>query len=103
MSERPRMRLVSWKPIGKGKLIGLATVELPNGLRIIDCPVFDSDTGPRAALPAKPLLNANHTQRLDAKGKAVYTPVMEWTSKDLTERFSKAILDLIPGLNGKLP
>ena len=35
-AERPRMRLVSRKPMAKGSLCGLATVELPIGLKLID-------------------------------------------------------------------
>ena len=35
-AERPRMRLVSWKPMAKGSLCGFATVELPIGLKLID-------------------------------------------------------------------
>ena len=34
--ERPRMRLVSWKPLIKGALRGFATLELPIGLKLID-------------------------------------------------------------------
>jgi hypothetical protein len=35
-AERPRMRLVSWKPMAKASLCGFATVELPIGLKLID-------------------------------------------------------------------
>jgi hypothetical protein len=35
--DRPRMRLVSCKPVTKGNLRGFAIVELPIGLTIFDC------------------------------------------------------------------
>jgi hypothetical protein len=35
-TRRPRMRLVQWKRVGKGLLIGKATVRLPIGLEIAD-------------------------------------------------------------------
>jgi hypothetical protein len=47
-AERPRMRLVGWKPLVKGTLRGFANVELPIGLRLIDCPIFVGPNGPGA-------------------------------------------------------
>jgi hypothetical protein len=38
--ERPRMRLVSWKPLIKGALRGFLTFELPLDLKPIDCPLL---------------------------------------------------------------
>ena len=52
-AERPRMRLVGWKPLVKGTLRGFANVELPIGLRLIDCPIFVGPNGPgRPCLPS---------------------------------------------------
>jgi hypothetical protein len=35
---------------------GFATVELPTGLELIDCPVLVGSNGPWARLPSKPVL-----------------------------------------------
>jgi hypothetical protein len=40
---RPKMRLVNWKPLEKNSLRGFATVALPLGLKIVDCPVHVSN------------------------------------------------------------
>jgi hypothetical protein len=57
------MRLVSWKPITQGSLRGFATVELPIGLKLIDCAVFVGTNGAWARPPAKPQLYNNGRQR----------------------------------------
>jgi hypothetical protein len=53
----PRMRLISWKPLVRGSLRGFATVELPIGLKIFDCPILTGPNGPRASLPSKPQID----------------------------------------------
>jgi hypothetical protein len=94
-AQRPRMRLLSWKPITKGSLRGFATVELPIGLRLVDCGVFVGTKGAWAALPAKPQLDKENRQRLGADGKPSYSPVVEWRSRDLADRFSAAVVALV--------
>jgi hypothetical protein len=54
--DRPRLRLISFKPLTKGALRGFAHVELPSGLRITDCPVLISNGKTWATLPSKPVL-----------------------------------------------
>jgi hypothetical protein len=94
--ERPRMRLVTWKPtINKGTLRGFATVELPIGLKLVDCPVFVGPSGPWAALPAKPPLNKGGRQRTDANGKRAFGQLLEWRNRNLSDRFSAALVDLV--------
>jgi hypothetical protein len=94
-TDRPRLRLVSWKPLNKGALRGFATVELPIGLKLIDCPVFVGDKGPFAALPAKPELDRDGKRRTDVNGKAIYSPTVEWRERALGDRFSAAVVALV--------
>jgi hypothetical protein len=61
--ERPRMRLVTWKPLIKDSLHGFATVELPIGLNLIDCAVFVGTNGAWARPTAKPQLDKDGRQR----------------------------------------
>jgi hypothetical protein len=94
-AQRPKMRLVSWKPIAKGTLRGFATVELPIGLKLIDCAVFIGTKGAWASLPAKPQLDKDSRQRIGADGKPSYSPAVEWRSRDLADRFSAAVVALV--------
>ena len=94
-AQRPRMRLLSWKPISKGSLRGFATVELPIGLKLIDCAVFVGTKGAWASLPAKPQLDKDSRQRILADGKSSYSPAVEWRNRDLADRFSAAVVALV--------
>jgi hypothetical protein len=89
------MRLVSWHQVGKGSLIGCATIELPVGLRIIDAPVFTGRNGPWASLPRKPVLDRDGKQRLDVNGKPQFQPLIEWRDRTLSDRFSEAVVALV--------
>ena len=77
-AQRRRMRLVSWKRIGKRSLRGFATVELPIGPQLIDCPVFVGKNGAWASLPAKPDIDKDSSQRIGADSKPSYSPALEW-------------------------
>jgi hypothetical protein len=93
-AERPRMRLISWKSVAKGSLRGFATVELPIGLKLIDCPVLTGLNGPWANLPSKPVLDreGRHAKR---DGKPQFATVLDWRSRELSDRFSAAVIALV--------
>jgi hypothetical protein len=85
---RPRLRLISWRPIVKGSLRGFATVELPIGLKINDVPVLVSGKGAWASLPAKAQLDSE----IGSGGKPAYAAVREWRDRDLADGFSQAVV-----------
>ena len=89
------MRLVAWKPMRKGDLIGFATVELPICLKLIDCPVLIGPRGRWASLPSKPQIDRDGRQKTDTNGRAVYAPVLEWRDRGLADRFSAAVVELV--------
>jgi hypothetical protein len=93
-AERPRLRLVSWKPASKGALRGFATVQLPIGLKLIDCPVLMGASGPWASLPSKPVLDRDG-RHAKPGGKPQFATVLEWRSRELADRFSIAVVDLV--------
>jgi len=93
--ERSQMRPVSWKPITKGSLCGCATVELPIGLKLIDCAVFIGTNGAWAAALAKPQLDKEGRQRIGVDWKPSYSPVVEWRSCDLNDRCSAAVVAMV--------
>jgi hypothetical protein len=92
---KPKMRLVSWKPLIKGSLRGFAIVELPIGLKVFDVAVFVGKNGAWASLPSKPQLDRDGRQKTGADGKAAFSPVLEWRSRELSDRFSATVVDLV--------
>jgi hypothetical protein len=91
---RPKIRLISWKPLVKNSLRGFATVELPIGLKIVDCPVLVSNGKAWASLPTKPVLDRDG-KHLKPDGKPQYSAILEWKSRDLADRFSEAVVELV--------
>jgi hypothetical protein len=65
------------------------------GLRIDDCPVLVSHGKAWASLPSKPQLDKDGRQKRDASGRPAYTPVLEWKSREIDNRFSDAVVALI--------
>ncbi|MFI4948007.1 MAG: hypothetical protein ACHQC9_04335 [Alphaproteobacteria bacterium] len=75
---------------------GFATIELPSGLVLHQCPVFRGSDGKAwVALPAKPVLDRDGRHRHDINGKPQYAPVAEWRSRAIADRFSAAIIELV--------
>ena len=86
-----RLRLISFK----GSMRGLVSVEPPIGLRLLDCPMMiGSNRALWVALPARPVLDrkGRHSK---PNGRAQYTKMVEWRDRELSDRFSAAVLALI--------
>lgn len=88
---RPRMGLVSFKPLVRGGLRGFCTVSLPCGLIIHGVDVFMGKKGAFAAL--KPVLDRDGRHHA-VDGAKQYIPVAE-CAIDLTTRFSAAVVELV--------
>jgi hypothetical protein len=88
-----RLQLLEWRPLIKGALCGFASIELPIGLTIPDCPVFVSGEREWVNLPARPQLDRDNQARLDpSTGKVLYAALLEWRDRELRDRFSAAVI-----------
>jgi DNA-binding SARP family transcriptional activator len=96
------MRLLGWLRIDKGALIGRAKVQLPSGLEIADIGIFQKAGSRWAQLPAELLRDADGQPLRDDRGKARYRSPLKWSSRDLQERFSDALIGLIEAEHGPL-
>jgi DNA-binding cell septation regulator SpoVG len=94
MTDRPGMRLLTWRKIGKGKVIGVASIELPNGFRVHEIMVFRGKDGPYAMLPSRPQLNRDRRPVVDQAGKVIYTTLNEWKSAALGKAWSAKLIEL---------
>jgi hypothetical protein len=90
-----RLRLVKWRKLQSGKLLGFATVQLPIGLEIRDCPVLNGNEGPWAALPGKPELDREGRCKTGAAGERIYAEILAWRSRKLREAFSVRVVELV--------
>lgn len=96
MSERKPMAvtLVQWKSLQRNTLRGFAVIEM-GALRVSDVAVHRKNDRAWAQLPAKPQIQSDGTVRRNHEGKAQYTPVIEWTNRDSSDRFSEAVIAAI--------
>jgi hypothetical protein len=78
----------------KGPLRGFATILLPIGLSLIDCPVLVSN-GKAWALPSRPVLDRDGRQKIDANGKPAFATILEWRSRELSDWFSEDVIAAI--------
>lgn len=88
---RPRMR--KWHSVRRKNLVGFVSIELDNGLRLFDLPVFATGSeGHWVALPRKPRLDRERRQRLDINGQPEFEPIGEWRDRSMADAFSRAVL-----------
>ena len=91
---RRRLRLVSFKTLKKGGLLGFATIEMAPGLTIADCPLQSSRGRVWCGLPAKPVLDPEGRQ-VEVSGKKQYAAILKWRDRDLSDRFSERVVELV--------
>ena len=92
---RKRIRLLKWIPQKKGTLRGFADVELPNGLKIYGCPVHVAVNGRAwAGFPGRPQIDRDD-RLIRQDGRAQYTRILEWATRELGNGFSDAVVELV--------
>ena len=97
------MQLLDWKRLDKGALVGRAAVLLPSGLQISDIGIFQNSNGRWAQMPSEPMRDAEGQILKDAvTGKARYRSPIKWHSRELQERFSAALIELVEAEHGAL-
>jgi hypothetical protein len=94
MMPGPRMTLETFKALRKGALVGFATVRLPNGLLIGDCPICTSHGKTWASLPSKPILDRDG-RHVEEGGKKKYAPILQWKDRETADRWSVAVVELV--------
>ena len=96
------MQLLEWKRVDKGSLIGHATILLPNGLQISDVAIFRKDSTRWAQLPSEPMRDTDGQLLKDDRGKVRYRAPLKWKTREIQERFSHALIELIEAERGPL-
>jgi hypothetical protein len=94
------MQLLDWRRTDKGAQVGRAKVRLPIGLEISDIGIFRKDGRTWATFPAEPQRDASGQIIKDSNGKPRYRSPLRWSTRDLQDRFSEAIVALIAAEHG---
>jgi hypothetical protein len=84
--------ILEWRPHTKGALLGFAKVELLSGMVLLDVTILTGERGPWASPQSKPMINREGVAMKDDKGKLRYSPIIEFTSREIRDRWSDAII-----------
>ena len=87
------IQIRDFRPMRKGSLLGFAKVELPSGMILSDVTILSGERGPWASPPSKPMIGRDGTAMTDANGKVKYSPIVEFTSKEVRQRFSDGVVE----------
>ncbi len=87
------IQIRDFRPMRKGSLLGFAKVELPSGMVLNDVTIMSGERGPWASPPSKPMIGRDGTAMTDASGRTKYSPIVEFTSKEVRQRFSDGVVE----------
>jgi hypothetical protein len=79
----------------KGTLQGFVDLELPSGLRLLDCTVHARNDKHWVFLPGRPTLDKNYELRKDPNGRILYAPLGTWRDKETSEKFSRLAVEAL--------
>jgi hypothetical protein len=88
------MVLREWHAVTKNTLRGFCSVELPSGLQIDDIAVHVRGGKAWVSFPARPMLDADGRQVM-RDGRPQYISMIRWRTRDLADRFSAAVIELV--------
>ena len=89
------MKILKWRPLPRNSLLGFAKVELPSGMVIADITVLTGERGPWASPPSKAQIGRDGAVVKDQAGKVRYTPIIEFVSKEIRDRFSAGVVEAL--------
>ena len=94
-NSKPRMQLLEWRAFRKNTLHGFAVIEMPSGLVVRDVSIHEKAGKWWASLPSRPVLDSDGRQIRNHSGKAQYAALLGWRDRDLSDRFSAAVVALV--------
>jgi hypothetical protein len=86
--------LTAFKPLRKGSLLGFASVRLPSGLLISDCPVNTSHGKFWASLPSRPVID-KEGRHVERDGKKQYAAILSWSDRETADAWSARVVELV--------
>ena len=81
--------------VERNTLRGFAKVRTPSGIIFHDVAIHRQADAAWASPASKPLLNRDGQHIKDASGKAQWVPIVSFTSRELRDKFSTAVIDVL--------
>jgi hypothetical protein len=85
---------LKWAALARrsGALVGFVTVEMPSGMTLHECPVFERDGAPWCAPPSRARIAAGGTVVKDAAGKVQYDRIVSFIDRERSDTWSVAVI-----------
>ena len=87
-----QISISNWKPLRRGALRGFVTATFPSGMTVHEVSIMQSNGRAWASPPSKPMVGKDGKLLVENSGKAKYTPLIEFVSKSVRDRWSDAVL-----------
>jgi hypothetical protein len=85
----------NFRPFQKNTLVGFAEIFIEGmHLTIKDIALHQKNASRWAALPSKPMLRDGAVLK-DAEGNAQYVPILQFSSRDVSNAFSAAVVEAV--------
>ena len=81
--------------VERNTLRGFAKVRTPSGIIFHDVAIHRQADAAWASPASKPLLDRTGQHMRDAAGKSQWVPIVSFTSKELRDKFSAAVIDAL--------
>jgi hypothetical protein len=91
---RPRARLLAWRPLRKGSLLGFAKVQFSSGLIIDEITVHAAGTRVWAGPPARPWLR-DGAPVLDEKCKPKWQPLVDFSTHGVRSSWTRQVITAV--------
>ena len=91
----PTLVVEDWKPVGRNTLLGFCRVRLPSGMVLHDVAVHMKNNRLWATPSSKPRLGRDGLQMRDADGKTLWTPIVSFETKALSDWFSAQVIEAL--------
>ena len=89
-------KIFEFREVRKGSsLRGFVKAQFPGGLIMHDITVLIGERGSWASPPSNPRINADGTVQKTADGKIIYSPIIEFASREVRIRWSDAVIDAL--------
>jgi hypothetical protein len=93
MSGKLCVHVEAFTPRRSNTLVGFVTVVVPElRLKIFDLSVHEKNESRWVGMPGKAQIQRDGTVRKDERGKALYTPVIEFTDRATRDAFSARVI-----------
>ena len=89
------VRITRWRPFHNeaGAVLGYLDVELPSGMIVKGCKLMVGPLGKHwIATPAEQQLDKKGNPRLAARGKTIWQPIVEFSTREDRTRFGELVL-----------